>query len=150
MPACPAQDADGVKGPGSLGWGSIRTLSFRAPPGCQQVSVLAVARTGRYVTWLTRRCGHPAAAPASALAWPDQIERPVGRPWSRGDAADLAGDPGIGAGAAGDREGIPGRGERDRHLDVDLAAMEHIGGVAQGHRRGGLRARDVGLARLGP
>jgi hypothetical protein len=57
----------------------------------------------------------PSCGSASVLAWPYQVERPVGRPRSRFDAADLAGDPRIDAGAAGDREGIPGRGLGSGH-----------------------------------
>jgi hypothetical protein len=84
-------------------------------------------------TFRAPRCGF-----VSVLAWVDKVERPVGI-----DGADPAGDPGIDAGAAGDREGlVVGRGGQDRHLDVDLAAFEHeaawhrfTDGVAEVHER---------------
>lgn len=78
MPACPAQDADGSKGlvrwagfdPNALVQGSAGV------PAKSQFWPLPV-REVRDVA--NRRCGHPGCGCASALAWPDQVERPVGR-----------------------------------------------------------------------
>src|SRR4029077_14067475 len=79
-----------------------------------------------------------AIAARSVAVWPDEIERPVDDPWCRYHVADLAGDPFIDAGAAGDCGGKRGR-HPICHLSLDLAAVEHERGMAQRHtlREGG-------------
>ena len=57
----------------------------------------------------THHPGAPDADLVSVLPGPDQVERPDGRPRP---GAGLAGDPGIDAGAAGDREGLLGPSAR--------------------------------------